>query len=132
MYQLYREFYQSHGYGAAELVSSVYFKAVWNEEFPHVTIPHRSRFKQCDECVSPLIAVHLGVLPFSCCTPLLSLDALLSCPRCFRVDGLIKEAQTDRERDIAKRRKVAHRKLTDHERQEWADRCYLALSRPAE
>jgi hypothetical protein len=53
VYQMYIEFFSSRGYDDAELGSSCYFKDVWRKEFPHVTIPDRSRFKQCTECVSP-------------------------------------------------------------------------------
>lgn len=49
VYQLYREFYMTQGADPAELVSGSYFKDIWREDFPHVTIPERSRFKQCTQ-----------------------------------------------------------------------------------
>ena len=49
VYNLYREFFLTKGYDPSELASVCYFRDVWNKDFPHVTIPERSRFKQCTE-----------------------------------------------------------------------------------
>jgi hypothetical protein len=51
VYKEYREFYQSVRGEEASLASSNYFKKVWLEECPHVSIPERSRFARCNEYV---------------------------------------------------------------------------------
>jgi len=57
VYRLYKEYHNAFGDDESELVSSLYFKDLWAKEFPHVTIPVRSRFKQCTECVPRLALV---------------------------------------------------------------------------
>lgn len=47
VYLMYRQFYEAQGADPEELVAGCYFKDIWLSDFPHVTIPERSRFKQC-------------------------------------------------------------------------------------
>lgn len=49
IYKLYRAFLLGQGADPTELVCGTYFKDIWREDFPHVTIPVRSRFAQCTE-----------------------------------------------------------------------------------
>lgn len=49
VWEMYKAFYRKHGDDDADLLSSGHFKSLWLERFPHVTIPVRSRFKQCTE-----------------------------------------------------------------------------------
>lgn len=49
VWELYKAFFRKHGQEDEDLLSTGYFKALWLQKFPHVTIPVRSRFKQCTE-----------------------------------------------------------------------------------
>jgi hypothetical protein len=49
VWEMYKSFFHKHGKEDCDLVSRGYFKRLWLKEFPHVTIPVRSRFKQCTE-----------------------------------------------------------------------------------
>ena len=45
----YQGFFKSRDYDEADLLSLQHFCRLWREQFPHVTIPERNRFKQCTE-----------------------------------------------------------------------------------
>ncbi len=49
VYELYEIWVQDHP-GCEKAVKYGTFTCLWNEKFPHVTIPIRARFKQCDRC----------------------------------------------------------------------------------
>lgn len=49
VYEMYVKWVEDHP-GAARPITCSSFTSLWADRFPHVTIPQRARFKQCDRC----------------------------------------------------------------------------------
>lgn len=134
--ELYAEYRQWCADAQQESVSLSYFRKIWKQEFPHVTIPERSRFKECQTCV--LCAFSFCVCNLNACK-LIPLRVACTngvqwrqvppCCRCAELKERIKKGIPE-ERAEARALRTKHRRLVDRERREIQTRTFKALHEP--